>query len=167
MDKAAIISNCGKYRYRLSRKWSYQRPCLFIMLNPSTADAEKDDPTIRRCINFAKSWDCGELIVVNLFAFRATSPKDMTAASDPVGPDNMGYIKRAAEFVILGGYDENPGPIVCAWGANGTFMGQDQTVRGWLEDECREYSALAFTKSGQPRHPLYLKNGLIPVSFKD
>lgn len=169
MKTDAIISDCGKYRYRLSRKWdgSSVKPCTFIMLNPSTADAEIDDPTIRRCINFAKSWDCGELIVVNLFAFRATSPKDMMAADDPVGPDNMEHVKWAVDYTLNGheAWPDGRGMIVCAWGANGTFMGQDQTVRGWVEAEQAMPMALAFTKQGQPRHPLYLKSNLQPIPF--
>lgn len=163
-----IISDCGKYRYRLSREWDGgTKPCLFIMLNPSTADAEQDDPTIRRCINFARAWGRNELIVVNLFAYRATSPQDMMSVDDAVGPENMRHVKEAADYV-MNGYEMFPngrGPIVCAWGAHGTFMDQDQTVLGWLQDVQATPLALALTKDGQPRHPLYLKSGLRPVSF--
>jgi len=164
----AIISECGKYRYRLSRQWDGgHKPCLFIMLNPSTADADKDDPTIRRCINFAKSWGRNELIVVNLFAYRATSPKDMMAADDPVGPENMQHVKEAADYVMHGCelFPDGVGPIVCAWGAHGTYMGQDQTVLGWLEDVCATPLAMALTKDGQPRHPLYLGAHLRAVPY--
>ena len=170
MKTDAIISDCGTYRYRLSRKWDGPnvKPCVFIMLNPSTADASKDDPTIRRCINFAKSWGCGELIVVNLFAFRATSPKDMMAADDPVGPENMTHVKEAVDYALHGheAWPDGKGMVVCAWGANGNFMGQDQTVLGWVESEQAEPMALAFTKNGQPRHPLYLKSDSQPMPFE-
>ena len=166
----AIISECGKYRYSLTRKWADGPRCVFIMLNPSTADAIQDDPTIRRCIGFAKDWGCGELIVVNLFAYRATEPKDMLAADDPVGPENMEYVKRAVRLAAGEGdrYGMPPaGPVVCAWGAHGGHMGQDQTVRGWIEAELVTPMALAFTKDGQPRHPLYLKRDLTPIPFPD
>ena len=99
MKSDAVISDCGKYRYRLTRKWGYGRPCGFIMLNPSTADALHDDPTIRRCVGFAKAWGCGALIVVNLFAVRATSPREMMRADDPVGPENKEHVQRAATYV--------------------------------------------------------------------
>lgn len=159
MEKTAVISDCGKYRYRLGRRWSnVGRPCLFIMLNPSTADAFEDDPTIRRCIAFAKSWGCSELTVVNLFAVRATDPKDMMAASDPVGPDNMEHVKSAADFAVRGYcYPKDcNGPVVCAWGAHGAYMDQANTVLGWLEAELIKPVCLGITKSGQPKHPLYL-----------
>lgn len=161
MDKSAIISDCGSYRYRLGRKWADGVPCVFVMLNPSTADAEQDDPTIRRCIAFAKAWGCGELIVVNLFAFRATSPRDMMEADDPVGPDNMEHVRHAAA-VAKGRQGEIVGPVVCAWGSHGSYMGQDETVLGWLQDELVTPMALKVTKQGHPGHPLYLKSDLEP-----
>ena len=169
MQQGAVISPCGKYRYGLSRKWGEGKPCLFIMLNPSTADAWDDDPTIRRCIGFAESWGCEQLIVVNLFAFRATRQADMMAADDPVGPDNMEHVKKAAEFVASGDrYGLPPaGPVVCAWGLNGAYMGQDETVLGWLEAEGVTPLALALAKDGRPRHPLYLGGDLIPRPFYD
>lgn len=168
MQTDAVISDCGRYRYRLTRKWGEGKRCGFVMLNPSTADAEQDDPTIRRCMGFARAWGCTELVVVNLFAFRATEPKDMLAADDPVGPNNMDHVKWAAEMVAGAGdrYGMPPaGPMVCAWGAHGSFVGQDATVRGWIEAKCVTPMALAFTKQGQPRHPLYLKSDLQPVPF--
>jgi len=161
----AVMSDCGKYRYRLSRKWSNAKPCLFIMLNPSKADAVEDDPTIRRCINFAKSWGCGELIVVNLFSVRATDPQDMMKADDPVGPENMRYVKEAADYVERGHpcQPNMKGIVVCAWGAHGTYMNQAETVLGWLDDAAVTPMALLLTKNDQPRHPLYLKSSLEPA----
>ncbi len=155
----AIISPCGLYRYWLSRKWSDAKNATFIMLNPSTADAKEDDATIRRCVNYAKEWDCGGLEVVNLFAFRATKPKDMFAADDPVGPENMFFIYRA---IPLAKY------VVCAWGANGGFKQQDEAVISFLNEPgnrrvCKpskvvpELLCLGQTKKGQPKHPLYLR----------
>jgi hypothetical protein len=161
----AVLSPCGKYRYRLSRRWGSEGPCLFIMLNPSTADASLDDPTIRRCIGFAKSWGHGELVVVNLFAVRATNPKDMFSADDPVGPDNMRHIKEAADYVVKGVYPEKGGPIICAWGANGSYMGQAETVLGWLKAVYVRPMCLTATKTGQPGHPLYLPKHYEPQVY--
>lgn len=165
IKSGAVMSPCGKYRYRLSRKWGHGGPCLFIMLNPSKADAEQDDPTIRRCMGFARSWGCGELIVVNLFAVRSTDPQAMLAADDPVGPDNMQHVKAAACYVAHDQHPESGGPVVCAWGAHGAHMDQANTVLGWLDEEAVAPSCLALTKDGQPRHPLYLKAGLMPRPF--
>lgn len=165
IEKTAVLSECGTYRYRLTRKWGNGKRCGFIMLNPSTADATVDDPTIRRCMRFARDWGCAELVVVNLFAYRATNPQDLYNAVDPIGPDNMEHVKWAVEAVVAGDrYGMPPvGPLVCAWGAHGDFMDQDRTVRGWIESCGVEPTALAFTKGGQPRHPLYLKADLTPT----
>ena len=146
----AIISECGEYRYRLTRRWGPKYAAMFVMLNPSTADASQDDPTIRRCIGFAKDAGFGGIEVVNLFAFRATSPKDMKAASDPVGPDNKAHV--AATF-------QECSMVVCGWGAHGSFNNQDQTMLEWLRmagAHADNIRSLGLTKDGQPRHPLYL-----------
>lgn len=145
-ESAATISPCGLYRYRLSRRWSSGPTCVFVMLNPSTADARHDDPTIRRCIGFAKREGCGSLVVVNLFAFRATSPADMKAATDPVGLENDEHITRAMV--------DADGPVIAAWGAHGSYRGRDGHVR-LLTDV--PLSCLSLTKSGAPGHPLYIK----------
>lgn len=98
MDKGAIISGCGKYRYSLWRTWDKKLPkVMFIMLNPSTADAYEDDPTIRRCINFAKSWGYGGIVVGNLFAYRATNPKKLILIDDPSGSANHHYLTHMIE----------------------------------------------------------------------
>lgn len=150
IDTGAIISLDQNYRYLLWREW--QRPsgpkktALFIMLNPSTADADLDDATIRRCVSFCKSWGFSRLEVVNLFAFRARDPKDLKRARDPNGPDNFRTIQDAAARATR---------IICAWGAHGTYMGQDQKVIERLLWEYPTY-ALHFTNSGVPGHPLYL-----------
>lgn len=163
-SSSAEISACGLYRYLLRRKWRDGKPCAFIMLNPSTADAQQDDPTIRRCLGFARAWGCGELLVVNLFAYRATSPRDLYEASDPVGPDNMGYVKQAVDYAARA-YRDAPGLTVCAWGHHGTYLDQDRTVMGWLDQQGIVPMALAMTKDGQPRHPLYLKSDLAPAPY--
>lgn len=145
----ADISACGRYRYLLEREWSpfyHSGSAMFVMLNPSTADGEADDPTIRRCVGFAKAWGYGHLSVVNLFAYRATDPKELFKAGDAIhGPRNQEVIERAAKDAAI---------IIGAWGAHKTADWQAEVVRGWLDN--REIYALGFSKSGQPKHPLYL-----------
>jgi hypothetical protein len=129
------------------------------MLNPSTADAEQDDPTIRKCMGFAERWGCGQLDVVNLFAVRATSPKDMMASTDPVGPLNKSYFDSAMTTHV-NNYDiarSGMGPLVCAWGVHGGFMDQDLEVMGWIDNwPTVKPMCLGITKDGHPRHPLYV-----------
>lgn len=164
---SAVISPCGKYRYSLTREiGGNDRVCNFIMLNPSTADAETDDPTIRRCIGYAKAWGCGRLIVTNLFAFRATYPDDMLSAPDPVGPDNARHVVEASERawnIYAEAFNEPHGLVVCAWGNCGEYMDQDLTTLGWI-DRFRPM-ALKVSKTGQPCHPLYLPAGLQPARY--
>ena len=140
----AVFSDCGRYRYLLTRRWGDGPAATFVMLNPSTADAATDDPTIRRCIGFAKSWDCGSLNVVNLFAFRATDPRELLAATDPVGPRNDAF---------LHGY--LPG-AVAAWGAHKMAAAR---ARGVVRAFSRSSPlwCLGVTKDGHPRHPLYVR----------
>lgn len=155
--RSAVISPDGKYRYHLRRgqPGGSRRVATFVMLNPSTADHLVDDPTIRKCMGFARRWGCGEVRVVNLFAVRATDPRDMMAASDPVGEDNHMWVLRAVDATRDFYTPEDEGLVVCAWGTHGAYMGQDQTVLGWIEGICRPM-ALGITKDGQPRHPLYV-----------
>lgn len=144
----ATISEDGRYRYLLKRRWSDGPIATFIMLNPSTADAEQDDPTIRRCIGFAKREGCGALTVVNLMAFRATNPKELLGAIDPVGPDNRGYLVPAIR---------KGAPVIAAWGAHEAAIGRDAVVREIAEALGKPLVCLGKTKSGAPRHPLYVK----------
>lgn len=160
----AIISPCGAYRYTLHRhipsvlRWV--RPCLFVMLNPSIADATADDPTIRRCIGFAKREGCTELTVVNLFALRATDPKELTKHPDPFGPESERHVREQCEKHQQIGY------IIAAWGAHPMASGhKDSSV---VKSLLRNTGALCLgmTSAGHPRHPLYIKNDqpLIPWS---
>lgn len=118
---------------------------LFVMLNPSTADAQKDDATIRRCFQFAKREGCTSLTVVNLFAFRATDPKELTWAEDPVGPENDRHIQEQVSR-------HGTGWIVAAWGSNAMAFKRAQHVFHMLGD----VHCLGRTKLGAPRHPLYV-----------
>ncbi|MHB1952355.1 MAG: DUF1643 domain-containing protein [Sulfobacillus sp.] len=142
------------YRYTLTRKLSDQRgsgTCVFCMLNPSTADAMKNDPTVRRCVGYAQQWGFGTLTVVNIFALRSTDPKALYDHADPVGQDNDWHISRAAETADL---------FVCAWGGHGGDRGKFVIDR--LRDKAR-LMCLTINKDGSPGHPLYLPGDLMPV----
>jgi hypothetical protein len=141
----AVFSPDRVYRYTLTRTWDSGPTVAFIGLNPSTADETVDDPTIRRCIGFAKRWGYGTLVMLNLFAFRATDPRVMRAAGDPIGPENNAYIQAVAA---------EAGDVVAAWGVHGSYLGRDRAVRDLL---FWRPSALGLTKDGHPRHPLYVR----------
>lgn len=148
MRRDAVISPCGLYRYSLMREWNYdQCKACFIMLNPSTADGTIDDPTIRKCIGFARQRDRGGIVVVNLFAFRATKPADMLAVADPIGPENDAHILRAVGAC---------NPVVAAWGVDGGHLGRDRAVMKLIRDHHTPLFCLGTTKDGHPRHPLYV-----------
>jgi len=151
VEKDALISPDGLYRYWLSRIWDIGGPvAVFIGLNPSTADHLFDDPTITRCIRYADRWGKGGLIMLNLFAYRATDPKQLKETDDPVGPDNDKYIREWSR----------EGLNVCCWGVHGGYLGRDKVVKKMVEDHNPQ--VLAFSKNGYPRHPLYLKKDLEP-----
>ena len=146
----AKFSDCGKYRYSLFREWDREKGLVsFIMLNPSTAGATEDDPTIRRCIGFAERWGFGRLWVVNLFAFRATDPAEQKKADDPVGPDNIFDIAAGGAF---------SGKVIAAWGVHGDLHGQAERVKFGLSLGLKPIHCLGTTKDGHPKHPLYLPN---------
>ena len=146
--KDAYISECGKYRYTLTREWDDFKPAmLFVMLNPSTADATEDDPTIRRCVGFAKREGCGMIEVVNLFAWRATDPKELKTTDEPIGARNDRVIQEAAEDADV---------IVCAWGTHGVLHKRNEEVISLLKATGKPVMCLGKTKDGHPKHPLYL-----------
>jgi hypothetical protein len=152
----AVMSRCGSYRYLLTRRIGVgDRTAAFIMLNPSTADAVNDDPTIRRCIGFARRWECGRLVVANLFALRATDPAEIRRVRDPIGPQNRRWVLKAVRWTVSPQRPAERGPVVCAWGTHGTYMHQDVTVLGWIIAICAPL-ALGLTRDGDPMHPLYL-----------
>ncbi len=157
----AIISDCRRYRYRLTRTIGCaDKVVTFIMLNPSTADAHEDDPTIRRCKGFARSLAAGKLVVVNLFAFRATKPKVLLGEKEPIGPENDGHIRAAAEEAHNSG-----GMVIAAWGAHGKHRDRDKQVMALLDDWDIFPKSLAETAGGMPRHPLYLPNDCRPLDY--
>ena len=143
MKNTAKLSECRKYRYALWRTWDSSKPfVMFVGLNPSTADETNDDPTLIRCMNFAKSWGYGGVCMANLFAFRATDPSVMKVSKDPVGPENNKWLKSLAE---------DAGIVVAAWGNDGTFLGRSKLVIEQLPG----MHCLKLNKSGEPAHPLY------------
>ncbi len=153
MLKSAVISPCGNFRYRLWRCWDYgsTQKMVFVMLNPSTADAEADDPTIRRCIGFAQKHAFGMLEVINLFAFRATKPVELARLGYQAGPDNDQHIAQAAA---------DAQGICLAWGAHGSRPAVEARVQQVLPIIRRHArvpeQCLAITTGGHPAHPLTL-----------
>jgi len=158
IEKTAILSPCRRYRYALWRKWDEIQHgkgyAMVIGLNPSTADETEDDPTIRRCMAFARSWGYSGLCMANLFAYRATDPREMTTTSMPVGEENDTYLVDLAKKADV---------VVAAWGANGGHMGRDAVVRALIPN----LHYLRLTKSGYPGHPLYLPGDLKPHPWGD
>lgn len=148
VESDAVLSDCGMYRYHLLRRWGPGKACVFAMLNPSTADATVDDPTIRRCIGFAKREGCDALVVVNAYGLRATDPKLLWTASDPVGPLNDRFVRLALDCA-----HRDDAPIIAAWGAHAR---PDRVLQMSRLTQVR-WSCLGITKSGAPRHPLYVR----------
>lgn len=150
--KAAVLSADGAYRYELTRRLNdrirYDDPPLlgWIMLNPSTADADVDDPTIRRCMGFAQTLGYGGIVVRNLYALRSTDPRELREHPDPVGPDNDAYLYRTMQEPLT----------VCAWGTLGGQRGR--RVHARLLDSGAELACLGRTLHGHPKHPLYLRS---------
>ncbi len=144
----AFISHCGQYRYVLRRSWDVGLPALgFIMLNPSTADASEDDPTIRKCIGFAQRLGFGAIAVTNLYAYRATKPVALKAGGYPRGPENDAWIERVARETSA---------TVCAWGVNARNLSRPREVLGLLREAGVQPKALRLTDDGIPWHPLML-----------
>lgn len=144
-NRKASFSRCKTYRYWLSRQFSKgSGHCVFIGLNPSIADVNNDDPTIRRCMGFASDWGYQKLTVVNLFAFRTPSPEELKRALSPEGTRNRGALREACQDADC---------IVAAWGVHGTFLAQSSRLsRIWTNHRLQCFGV---TKNGQPIHPLY------------
>ncbi len=158
--KAAHISDCGLYRYRLERFWGPEEALPFVMLNPSTADAMIDDPTIRRCMRFARREKAGGIIVVNLYGLRATDPAELRRYSDPFGPDNRANILAVGNQAFRAGV-----PVVCAWGTGGWVKSADKDTIHLLKSTGAKMVCLGKTMAGHPRHPLYVKGDQPLVAY--
>lgn len=158
-ERDAVISDCQKYRYLLRRSWDHSRPrALFVMLNPSTADANVDDATIRSCTRLCKSWGHGSFEVVNLYAYRATDPDELLplTLADRVGPE-CGRIMSAA----IGRCDL----VIVAWGKHKSAPAWSREVLSSIRADKPMVYCLGTNKDGSPKHPLYLKTGTLPVAF--
>lgn len=143
MTAKILEQNKKTYRYELTRIFDESKPIIILIgLNPSTANDKENDPTILKCISYAKNWNCGGFIMVNLFAFQATKPKDLLKEENPIGADNDKYIKAA----IL-----KREKIVCCWGKLGTYKGRGAEVLKLIDKPYCLYKL----KNGQPAHPLY------------
>jgi hypothetical protein len=155
MKRDAEFSSCGSYRYSLSRIWDESLPAvLFIMLNPSSADGTKDDPSIRRCISYAKDWGFGSLFVGNLFALKSTKPTGLLESTNPEGPENLKYLLKLSSHCKM---------IVCAWG-NGTIL--KKLSANSPKNLNRKLHCLKLSLDGIPCHPLYLPKDLKPIEWK-
>ncbi len=153
MERSAIFSTCRTFRYTLSRSWNKKASMvLFIGLNPSRADETIDDPTIRRCIKFAKGWGFGGFYIANLFAFCSYDPKVLLKVKDPIGPKNDTILQN----LILKSED-----IVLIWGNNGNYLKRNEKVLKLIKNPL----CLKINKNGSPTHPLYLKSGLKPIPY--
>jgi hypothetical protein len=156
MERSALFSPCGLYRYRLGRIWDVEKRLLvFCMLNPSTATAEEDDPTIRRCMGFARAHDYGGIYVINLFAYRSTLPSALRDVADPVGPETD-------ELIHLTAFERT---VVAAWGTLGGLNGRDKHVLQLLRKVAHRVVCLGITMNGHPRHPLYLRSDAAMLPF--
>ena len=154
MIKSAKFSPCRAYRYTLWRIWDKSKPyAMFIGLNPSTADEVNDDPTVRRCINYSRDWGYGGLCMTNIFAYRATDPKNMISFPSPIGPRNNFWLKKSSK---------KAGIIVAAWGTKGEYKNRGSEVIELIDN----LQCLRITKDGHPQHPLYLSKNIKPIKFE-
>jgi hypothetical protein len=162
----AQFSSCGLYRWTLHRAWDLARPrLLFIGLNPSRADAERDDPTLRRLSGFAQSWGFGCLEVVNLFGRCSASPAVLRRCSDPIGPESDHWLKQGLARLQSQAGDA----LWLGWGNGGTWRQRDQQVLALLAEKLPAdlpLLAIGLTASGQPRHPLYAPAAAQPLGLQ-
>lgn len=158
LKSGALFSPDKKYRYLLWRIWRTTLPkCGFVMLNPSTADAYVLDPTVKRCMDFAKQWGYGSLFVCNIFALKSTDPKELYKADDPVGPRNDSTLLDLMKMSDL---------VITAWGNHGAYRDRGHTVlHTFLPDYSKKMAHLGLSKSLQPLHPLYLSRDVVPIKY--
>jgi len=158
---SAMFSKDLRYRYALSRvfpEFEEEAPvsiCQFIMLNPSTADHDVSDPTVTRCMAYARRWGHTGLLVTNLFGLRATDPRELYKVDDPFGEGNKDFILSAAK-------QPEVERVVCAWGTHGAYRDAGREMIEALVDAGIEPQVLKWTKDFHPAHPLYLRADLEP-----
>lgn len=144
----AVYSDCERYRYSLTRVWDTGAlKVMFIMLNPSTATEVQNDPTVERCERRARHLGYGGFRVTNIFAWRATDPRDMRAAEDPVGPKNDAVLGEGTHWADH---------VIAAWGVHGAHLDRGPQVARMLMAGAVPLFHLGLSKAGHPRHPLYL-----------
>ncbi len=154
----AVYSDCERYRYALTRIWDEAGTrVLFVMLNPSTATEIRNDPTVERCERRARALGFGAFRVCNIFAWRATDPREMRAAPDPVGPENDAAILEGADWADR---------IICAWGTHGAHLDRGPAVERLLRGTGRPLLHLGLTRAGHPKHPLYIGYATKPMAWE-
>ena len=158
--REAVFSDCRTWRYRLSQIWDEDKPALYwLMLNPSTADELKNDPTVERCERRARMWNYGGSVGFNIFAYRATDPKNMRATTDPVGPENDKWLRELAAMsqrvTVIGG-----------WGEHGKHRERGQAVLDIFKSAQGRLHALKINASGNPAHPLYIGYDKTPFGME-
>ncbi|MBS0125152.1 DUF1643 domain-containing protein [Thetidibacter halocola] len=153
VESAAFYSPCMAYRLGLERRWAPGPSLLYVMLNPSTATEDRNDPTIERCQRRAVALGFGAMRIANLFGFRATRPQDLRRATDPVGPENDALLWQWAAQADM---------TLAAWGVHGAHLGRGPQVAARLDGDVRH---LGLTRAGHPRHPLYVSYDTAPISW--
>jgi hypothetical protein len=155
----ATYSECERFRYDLTRIWDPAGGRVnFLMLNPSTATEVQNDPTVERCERRARALGFGGFRVSNIFAYRATDPRDMRAQDDPIGAENDAAILNAARW---------SGRVVCAWGTHGAHLGRGPQVERLLRSTGLPLLHLGLSKAGHPKHPLYIGYAVLPQAWND
>ncbi|MGJ8615808.1 MAG: DUF1643 domain-containing protein [Sulfitobacter sp.] len=154
----AVYSDCEAYRYSLGRVWNADgKQVMFVMLNPSTATEVQNDPTVERCERRARTLGYGGFRVTNIFAWRATDPRDMRAALDPIGPENDSILIESALWADH---------IIAAWGTHGAHLDRGASVAAMLREQAKPLFHLGLSKAGHPRHPLYLPYSQQPITWE-
>ncbi|NIZ15640.1 DUF1643 domain-containing protein [Phaeobacter sp. HF9A] len=155
---SAVYSDCERYRYSLTRIWEASgRRVMFVMLNPSKATEVQNDPTIERCERRARALGFGGFRATNIFAWRATDPRDMRAASAPEGPDNMRVLLEGVDWADM---------VICAWGTHGAHLDQGPRVAARLRQTGCALYHLGLSKAGHPKHPLYIAYSQKPLLWQ-
>lgn len=156
----SVFSPCRKYRYCLWRIWrniAAPKYALWCLCNPSTADDDDLDPTLRRCQDFSQRWDFDAMCIVNAFGFRATDPADMRAADDPCGEDNDYWIARLATDASLS---------IAGWGTIGAHLNRPEAIRVLFNSIGKPLHCLNINADGSPQHPLFVRADVKPKPWK-